>query len=138
MIKSSLELTRVSVSLFLLRVGAFIGLLMWTLDKFINPGHAAAVFSKFYFIDGLSSGLAYLIGTLQLVIIVAFLLGVKKRLSYGLVLAMHLVSTIASYERYLDPWTSPHLLFFAAWPMLASIVALYLMREKDTLLTVRR
>jgi putative oxidoreductase len=30
-----------------------------------------------------------------------------------------------------------NLLFFAAWPMLAACIALYLLRDQDTLLTVK-
>ena len=126
------------ISLLLLRVSVFLVFFMWTINKFINPEHAAAVFSRFYFYDGLSAGLAYGIGAIQLVIIVFFLLGIKKQLSYGAVFLMHLISTLSSYERYFDPWTSPNLLFFAAWPMLAAIAALYLLREEDTLLTIKK
>ncbi|NNJ92371.1 MAG: hypothetical protein HKP55_11910 [Gammaproteobacteria bacterium] len=132
-IKNSLK-----ISLLFLRIGVFIVFFMWTLDKFINPGHASAVFSKFYFYDGLSVSLAYGIGAIQFLIIFFFLLGIKKQLSYGLVFCMHLISTLTSYEKYFDPWTYPNLLFFAAWPMLAAIVALYLLREEDTLLTIKR
>lgn len=127
-----------NLSLFFLRVGVFIVFFMWTLDKLVNPSHATAIFSKFYFYDGLSVSLAYGIGVIQFLIIFSFLLGIKKRLSYGLVFCMHLISTLASYEKYFDPWTYPNLLFFAAWPMLAAIATLYLLREEDTLFTIKR
>jgi len=45
---------RVRLPLFLLRLGVFVVMFMWTLDKFLNPKHAAAVFDKFYHIQGLS------------------------------------------------------------------------------------
>ncbi len=134
---SSEKNSALKLSLLLLRLGVFIVFFMWALDKLINPDHAAAVFSKFYFFDGLSTSLAYTIGVVQMLIVLSFLLGIKKNFSYGLVLVMHLVSTLLSYERYFDPWTSPNLLFFAAWPMLAAITALYLLREEDTLFTVK-
>ncbi len=122
--------------LLALRLGVFIVMFMWTLDKFINPGHAQKVFSKFYMIGGLENGMTYLIGALQMLLILGFLLGVKKRWTYGSVLLMHLVSTVSSYMMYLDPWKSPNLLFFAAWPMLAAIYCLYLLREDDSLMTI--
>jgi len=46
---------------------------------------------------------------------------------------MHTVSTLSSYAQYLDPFNN--LLFFAAWPMLAACVALFLLRGHDTLLS---
>jgi putative oxidoreductase len=128
---------RLRYSLFGLRLGVFLVMFMWTIDKFINPDHAARVFEKFYLISGLSVPMYYAIGAVQAAIVLAFVAGIQKRLSYGLVFLMHLVSTVSSYERYLDPWNAPNLLFFAAFPMLAAIAALYLLRDEDTFLTWR-
>jgi len=133
--KSNLRFLR--SALFSLRVGVFIVMFMWTLDKFINPNHAAAVFSKFYMIDGLNTAITYSIAILQMALVLGFLFGIKKRITYGAVLIMHTVSTLSSYAIYLDPWGPKNLLFFAAWPMLAAIYSLYILREDDTLLTIR-
>lgn len=64
-------------------------------------------------------------------IIGAFVLAYKRQYSYLAVLIMHALSTLSSFGRYLDPWTSPNLLFFAAWPMLAAIFALYYLRDLE-------
>lgn len=124
---------RLRYSLLLLRIGVFIVMLMWTLDKFVNPDHASRVFAGFYGIAGAGS-LMFLVGLAELVLVVAFVVGWKKRWTYGLVLALHGASTLSSYGQYLQPWDN--LLFFAAWPMLAACIALYLLREQDTLLTI--
>ncbi|MFW6060044.1 MAG: hypothetical protein ACODAQ_07665 [Phycisphaeraceae bacterium] len=126
--------SRLRLSLLLLRLGVFIVMIMWTLDKFVNPSHSAAVAEHFYMMPGLGSAALAVIGAVQLVIVLAFIAGFLKRFSYGLVLLMHAVSTFSSYRQYLEPWD--HLLFFAAWPMLAACAALYLLRNADTLLTV--
>jgi hypothetical protein len=42
--------SRISTALLLLRLSVFLVFLMWTLDKFVNPAHAAAVLENFYFI----------------------------------------------------------------------------------------
>ena len=125
-----------TTSLLLLRLGVFIVFFMWTIDKFLNPAHTAAVFAKFYLIGNLSETLAYVVGALQMIIVFMFLLGIKKQFSYGFILLMHLISTLSTYEKYFDPWSSPNLLFYAAWPMLAACAALYLLREEDTKWTV--
>lgn len=125
---------RLPLALLLLRVGVFIVMLMWTLDKFINPEHAAKVFKKFYFISGISPGMFQVIGAAELVIIVAFVLGFMKRWTYGIVLLLHAISTLSSFANYLNPWSN--LLFFAGWPMLAACFALYYLRDADTLWTV--
>ena len=123
-------------ALFSLRLGVFIVMFMWTIDKFINPTHASKVFSHFYKINSLSESLFYVIGFAQLVIVMAFLFGIKKRFTYGSVFLMHTVSTLSSYQMYLDPWGPRNLLFFAAWPMLAATYTLYILRDEDKLLTL--
>ncbi len=105
---------------------------MWTLNKFVNPVGTAAVFERFYGISGLSEFASFATGAVQAVVIIAFFIGFQKRWAIAIVFVMHLVSTLSSMGRYLDPWTSPNLLFFAAWPMLTAIIALYLLRDYDT------
>ncbi len=125
---------RLKISLLLLRLGVFIVMLMWTLDKFVNPDHAAQVFAGFYGIANAQS-IMLAVGLAELALVIAFVIGLFKRWTYGLVLLLHGVSTFASFGKYLQPWDS--LLFFAAWPMLAACIALYLLRNQDTLLTVK-
>ena len=65
-----------------------------------------------------------------------FLAGAFKTWTYGLILILHAASTFSSYSQYLDAFNN--LLFFAAWPMLAACLALFLLREADTLLSVNK
>jgi hypothetical protein len=37
-------------------------MLVWIIDKFLNPQHAAAIFEKFYLLSGLGSTIIYAIG----------------------------------------------------------------------------
>lgn len=127
---------RIRLSLLLLRLGVSIVMLMWTLDKFVRPGHAAAVFKKFYHLEGLPPAVFFVAGALELLLVLAFVGGIGKRFTYGAVLMLHAISTLSSFPQYLAPFD--HLMFFAAWPMLAACVALYLLRDLDTLATVRR
>lgn len=127
---------RLPFCLFLLRATVFLVMLVWTIDKFINPAHAAAVYQTFYFLDGLGREIMFVLGAIELVILIGFVLGVKKRLTYGLVLLFHGVSTLSSYKQYMAPYDGANILFFAAWPMLAACVALYLLRNEDTMLTL--
>ncbi|TDJ07520.1 MAG: hypothetical protein E2O68_03465 [Deltaproteobacteria bacterium] len=131
-----MENKRVSVALFWLRVSVFLVMFIWTLDKFLNPAHALAVYQKFYFISPQLDWFIYAVGALEMLIIFAFLLGVKRKYSYGLVLIIHGVSTLSAYKQYLDPFTGPNLLFFAAWPMLAACWVLFYLRDMDTCCTL--
>ncbi|TBR41971.1 hypothetical protein CBF23_008510 [Marinomonas agarivorans] len=119
-------------SLFGLRLGVFLVLFVWVLDKFLNPGHTAAVFQAFYAVSDLSTTITYLLGVVQGLIVLSFLVGFQKRWATLLILLMHFLSTVTPMARYFNPFEGANLLFFAAWPMLAAIVALYLLREFDT------
>jgi len=127
------QANRLATSLLFLRLGVFLVMAMWTLDKFIRPDHAAGIFASFYGIEGLDATMAYVVGGLELLLLGAFVLGLARRWSYGLVLLIHGVSTFSSWRQYLAPFEGPNLLFFAAWPMLAACLALYLLRDSDTM-----
>jgi len=117
--------------LLILRLGIATVFVMWTIDKFINPAHSAAVFEGFYKVSGLTSGLTYAIGVAQSVLILAFIAGLFRTYSYGAILILHTISTLSSYMKYIDPWTSPNLLFFAAIPMLSACILLWVLRTHD-------
>lgn len=127
---------KLQLSLLFLRVTVFLVMFMWTIDKFVNPGHAAKVYESFYYIAGLESSVMYAIGAIEMIILLLFLAGYKKKFAYGAVLILHAVSTLSSFNQYLAPFEGPNLLFFAAWPMLAACVALFLLRDQDKMLSI--
>jgi hypothetical protein len=126
--------TRLQWSLFTMRLGIFIVMFVWTLDKFINPGHSIAIFNKFYSIAGLGETVTYVLGALQLLLVLAFVVGMKKRITYGLIFLLHGGSTLSAYAQYMDAFN--HLLFFSAWPMWAACFALFILRSEDTKFTL--
>jgi hypothetical protein len=105
---------------------------IWTLDKFLRPEHAAAVFNHFYGIEGLGVAIVYILAIAESILLLGFLMGLMPRLTYGLVLLFHAVSTFSAYQQYLQPFEGNNLLFFAAWPMLAACFAVYTLRDLDT------
>ena len=124
---------RLALTLLVLRLSVALVFFVWIADKFFNPSHAAAVFQSFYGVPGLGTLMVYGVGALQLAIVLAFVAGIVKPWSYGLVLGMHAVSTLSSFRQYLDPLAVPNILFFAAWPMLAACFTLFYLRDADTL-----
>jgi len=129
---------RIPLALLMLRLSVFFVMLVWTLGKFFYPAHIAQVFGHLYFMSDLSLLASCVFGGIELVIILAFLFGVSKTLSYGLVLIIQAVATLASYQQYFAPYQGDNLLFFATWPMLAACFALYYLRELDTLWVYKR
>lgn len=130
---------KLELSLLLLRITVFLVMLMWTIDKFINVDHAVAVYQHFYFISSnIASKFMFIFALIELAIIIGFLSGWQKKYTYGLVLLFHSVSTLSSWKHYLSPYEEINLLFFAAWPMLAACFALFLLRDQDTLYTIKK
>jgi putative oxidoreductase len=123
-------------ALLLLRIGVFFVMFMWSLDKLVNPDHAAAVFQNFYYLSGVATAVLVSIGVVQLVFELGFLLGMYKFWTYGYVLIAHFVSTASSWQQYMSPLDPRHMLFHAAIPMLAACIALFMLRDHDRLFTV--
>jgi hypothetical protein len=117
------------ISLLLLRLSLGLVMMIWAFDKILNPEHGAAVLEGFYGLTGVGESVIPMIGIVQGVIVLTFLLGVARTWSYGAVLLMHAVTTLVSWSAYLQPLKN--ILFFSAWPMLAGLIALFLLRDQD-------
>ncbi|MFB3132061.1 MAG: hypothetical protein ACE10K_06035 [Rhodothermales bacterium] len=137
------SIERVPLAMLVLRLGVFVVMAIFTIDKLFTveraitalqhfPLHPLNVFLNFTFIGGLTKPVMYAVGVIELAIIVGFLLGFKKRITYGAVLLFHAISTISTYNMYVTPFEGVHLLYFAAWPMLAACFVLYYLRDLDT------
>ena len=129
--------SKLKASLFSLRITVFLVMAIWTADKFIRPEHAVAVYEHFYYLGGVAYSVMAIVALFEALIILGFLLGVKKRLTYGFVLVVHGISTLSSLQQYLQPFEKLNLLFFAAWPMWAACLTLFMFREEDTLMNLR-
>jgi putative oxidoreductase len=127
---------RTAVALLVLRVTVFVAMLIWTIDKFVRPGHAISVYEHFYALHGIGSTVMYGIAAVELAILLGFVIGFAPRVTYGAVFLLHAVSTLSSFRQYFHPFDGPNLLFFAAWPMLGACFALYYLRDLDTLWSV--
>lgn len=126
---------KIKLPLIALRLGVFITLAVWVADKFINPDHTAAVWARYYNVENIGVIMSYLAGTVQACAVIGFLLGFAKRYTYGFVLLMQLMGTLAPISKYLAPYEGVNILFFAAWPMLAACITLYILRDYDTYLS---
>ena len=118
-----------------LTLGAFF--LIWAFEKILKPELSRRVFESFYFSNP-SDAVLIVLGILQLLIVLAFIAGLAKFWTYGALLLMHAVSTLSTVPRLLDPYTPPNHLFWAAVPVLGMLIALFMLRDSDRLLTVRR
>ena len=123
---------RIESCLFLLRLGIFVVMFIWTMGKFFDPAHAIRYYERFFLIGGMVKPIVYTIGAIETLIILAFVAGLWKRYTYGIVMLLHAVSTFMTWKKYT---IDINLLFFAAWPMLAACITLYLLRDLDVKFT---
>ncbi len=119
--------------LLFLRLTIFLVMLMWALDKFVRPTRPAFVYETLYHIPGLTELISFFLGIVVLLIIIAFVLGWKKIISYGAVFFLHAFSTLSLFPQFLHPFEENNALLYAAWPMLAACWALLVLRQYDTL-----
>jgi len=88
------HLPKLSLPLLLTRLSIFAFLLPWQLMRFSKPEAAKGVATKYYKTGGLPDVAFTVIAVFMMALLIAFLLGFKKRISYGLVFLLHAVGTI--------------------------------------------
>lgn len=119
------------LSLWLLRVGLGLFLLLFGLDKLVATDAASSIFAQYYGLH-LSGAAMYAAGVLEIALALAILAGVWRTWSYGLGFALHLVSTLATFRELLMPFGDNHM-YLAALPVLAGFACLFLLRKRDNL-----
>lgn len=133
----SKSLSNLPIALVIMRITIGLFLAPWVVEKFTQPETTAKIFAAFYFVDNLPLAASYGIGVLWAALLLAFLVGFQKRISYGLVMLFHGFGTLSTW-RVLAPWLETHNhLFLAAIPTLGAMIALYLLRDHDTLLSLK-
>lgn len=121
--------------LFLTRLSIAVFLLPWILMRFTAPESAQGISKKYYFFEQ-GPNVTMMIGVLWLILLAAFLVGFKKKISYGLVFLLHLIGTIFSL-RFMIPGTENFVpTFMAALPTLAAMFLLWKLRDQDTMLSM--
>ena len=131
-------MTPLRPALFILRACLGVFFAVWAIEKFVKPDTTAAIWEKFYLVGGLPEFGSYAIGALQLVMLALFIAGLFKTISYGFFMISHGLGTLLSYGPILNPYEGINHLFVAAIPVLGALVALFMLRGEDTLLTLGR
>lgn len=123
---------RISCCRLILRISVFSVMFMWTLDKFVNPRHAAGVYQAFYRLHDVGGHPDVSYRHRRAGCHLRLPHRLREKWTYGAMLAQHAVSTLSSYRQYLAPFDPGHLLFFTAGPMLAASFTLYYLRDRNT------
>ena len=122
--------------LFLTRLSIFYFLLPWQLARFRDPEFSGRISEKYYHVGAIPQELGLAIGVLWMILLLAFVTGFAKRISYGLVFLLHAGAIIVTLPHYILYTASFNQLFLAAIPAAAAMGLLYLLRDHDTLLAI--
>ncbi len=129
------ETLRLALLILRLSVAAFFAI--WVVEKFVAPEKTQAIWAAFYFVDALPLWISYVIGVIQGAALIAFIVGAFKFYATGLLMVMHALSTLSTWERLIDPYSGVNHLFWAAVPALGALIVLFMLRDEDTLLTIK-
>lgn len=128
---------KLAVSLAILRLSTGVFFLFWATQKVLVPDIGRRVFERFYF-SSPSDEMLLLFGIAQAVVVLAFMAGLFRMWTYGALLLMHLGSVLSTVPQLADPFTPPNLLFWAGVPVVGLLIALFLLRDRDTLFVLRQ
>lgn len=98
---------RLPLALFSLRLGVFVVFFIWTVDKLLRPEHVASIFERYYFLTGLGREAMCLIGAVEILLILGFLLGLANCYTYGAVLILHAISIVGRVRQIRYPVRGP-------------------------------
>jgi len=122
-----------ALALLILRFFLGIFLLQWSIEKLILPGSAIRIAQNFYGLS-LPTAASYALGTAELILSLALLVGAFRTVSYGLSLIVHTVTVVVSWRQLFDPYGFAQIdnhLWISTWPTWGAFIALYLLRSKD-------
>jgi len=128
---------KLNLVLLITRLSVFYFLLPWQLMRFTSPDSAKGIAAKYYHVSSLPDSLGLIIGVFWMILLVAFVTGFKKSISYLAVLILHVGAILVSIKYYIILTPSVNQLFLAAIPAGAAMALLYVLREHDTMLSFK-
>jgi uncharacterized membrane protein YphA (DoxX/SURF4 family) len=124
-------------SLLLLRISLGFFLVVWGLDKLVDVKHGIGVSDWLYF--GLFSNqlLLQAYGILEIVVGLLIVLGVARRFTYPILLAITGMTLLGVWKSIIDPWgwwlEGTEALFYPSIIIFAASLVLWAFREEDRL-----
>jgi putative oxidoreductase len=120
--------------LLLLRLGLGIYLILWALDKVIEPELTVKMWAQTHFLE-ISPTIAILTGAFVLVLSLLFILALYKTITYGIAWGLHSLWLLFHYQYLFAPF-GPNNLIIASIPVFFAFAALFILREFDTKLSL--
>ncbi len=123
--------------LFLTRLSIFLFMLPWQIMRFTKPEVINNISNKYYKFSMPEIG-STITGVFMIALLLAFLVGFKKKISYLLVLILHGIGTVMTIPNLIPGLEGYNQLFLAALPTLGAMLLLYFLRDEDTMLSLNK
>ena len=130
------EQRKIEIALLILRVSIGSFMLVWASLKFYRPGWMVNVFRNTYGQEWATQDLSFLVGSLQMLLVIAFIIGFARTFSYALMTLMHATGVIGSIPSLINFTKFPNNLLWTSVVTLGALVALFILRNHDNLLSV--
>jgi len=131
-----------SFSLLALRVSIALLVLLWGIDKLVDPQHAIQVSDAFY--HGLLShpGLMVVLGVGQIAVALLALAGLFRRWVDPVILVINVGSMVGVWRSIVDPWgwvlEGTNVLFFPSLIVTAGCLVMIAFQDQETMVLDRR
>jgi len=126
-----------TLSLLVLRVSLGALMIVWGLDKLVNPKHGIAVAGRFYF--GLLDSAAAMpvLGAIQIALGILVVAGIARRYAYPVLAGITGMTLLGVWRSVVDPWgwmfERTNALFFPSLIIFAGVLVLIAFRDADLL-----
>lgn len=127
---------RLEIALLILRLSIGSFLAVWASLKFLRPEWMVNVFTNAYGLSWVTQDLAFIVGSLQALVVLAFITGFARTITYGFVAMMHATGVIASIPNLMEFTRYPNNLLWTSVVTLGALIALFIMRNSDNLLSL--
>ena len=126
------------ISLLVTRIFVAWMMALWALQRISSAGPPGFV-TTYYDVGGIqfSAIPQGLIGYILLVLYILMVIGFKKKITYLLVFAVHLLGTLVVIKFSLPFIDGFRTTWFTSWPALMAMWLLWVLRDQDTLLSLK-
>jgi len=123
-------------SLVFLRISLALLMLIWGLDKIVNPDHGVAVAERFYFGLMATGTIMPILGMLQVLVALLMIAGLWRRYVYVINAVLAGLTLAGVWQSVIDPWgwflSGSNVLFFPSLIVFAASLVLIALRAEDT------
>lgn len=130
---------RVSLSLLLCRVVTFVIFAAYAFGTMKRPLMNADALEKVYYIPNMPSGVMIALGAVQMIIAIAVLLGIYKKITRGILLILAILAMIMPtyligyFTSTIGGAPHPAILYFTHFCLFACAFMIFRLRDHDTL-----